>query len=47
MRGAIVKGEAELYPLATVATWRKFEMSRNDGAPNRRLYSWLNWEGLS
>jgi hypothetical protein len=26
---------------------RKFVISRNDGAPNERLYSRLNWEGLS
>lgn len=26
---------------------RKFAISRNGGAPNKRLYSRLNWEGLS
>ena len=26
---------------------RKFVMSRNGGAPNNRLYSRLNWDGLS
>jgi hypothetical protein len=29
------------------AVRRKFVMSRNGGAPNRRLYSRLNCEGLS
>ena len=41
--------------LHTVPSWtapafyicRRFVMSRSGGAPNRRLYSRLNWEGLS
>jgi hypothetical protein len=35
------------YPLSSAAMCRKFVMSRNGGAPNKRLYSRLNWEGLS
>jgi hypothetical protein len=35
------------YPLSSSAICRKLVMSRNGGAPNNRLYSRLNWEGLS
>jgi hypothetical protein len=34
------------YNLSPAAIWRKPVMSRNGGAPNSRLYSRLNWEGL-
>ncbi len=37
----------DFYVLSTAAICRKFVMSRNGGAPNKRLYSRLNWEGLS
>jgi hypothetical protein len=36
-----------LYYVSTVAICRKLVISRNGGAPNKRLYSRLNWEGLS
>ena len=35
------------YPLSPATKCRKFVMSRNGGAPNKRLYSRLNCEGLS
>jgi hypothetical protein len=35
------------YHASPVVVCRKFVMSRNGGAPNKRPYSRLNWEGLS
>ena len=34
-------------PLSPDACCRKLAISRSGGAPNKRLYSRLNWEGLS